>query len=271
MDCGMEAMNSASKEFSQVPVLVLCGGRGVMFDERQHERSNKALISIRGKPLVWWVMGHYALHGARDFVLATGLHSERFSDALTAAGARREGEILCVTLGDQHCRIRLAPTPVEATTAARLHACRPLLGNAERFALTYSDTLSDVDLSAEMRFHRQQQIAATLLGTRYPVRFRILGIRQGEFRVRAFAPRPVIESTLINGGYYIFTQEVWSPAYGLASAVALENEPLERLAAAGQLAAFEHKGSWQHCDSERDLAELERLARQLEERLAASA
>lgn len=262
-------MNNASKEFTQVPVVILCGGKGVLLDGAPTERHNKGLIPINGKPMFWWVMRHYAAYGATDFLLATGLQGERFGDALLAAGATKQGDVFQITLGATLCHVRLVPTPVGATTAARLLACKPWLGGAERFAVTYSDTLSDVDLSAEMRFHRQQQLTATLLGTRYPVRFRILGIRQGEARVRAFAPRPVIESTLINGGYYIFTRDLWNSSYGIDPSVALENETLERLAGAGQLAAFEHKGNWQHCDSERDIAELSRLARQLEDRLAA--
>lgn len=262
-------MGSAGTEFRKIPVVILCGGRGVLLNEKFFELHNKALTIIRGKPLVWWVIAHYVLHGASEFILVTGLQGEHFFDVLTSAGAVRDGdsESLVIRFGNVHCRIKLLATPVEATTAARLLACKPLLGDAECFALTYSDTLSDADLSAQVRFHRRMRMVGTLMGIRYPVRFRILGIRNGEATVRAFAPRPVIESTLINGGYYLFTHDIWDPLYAIEPDVALENAPLEKLAAAGQLACFEHKGRWQHCDSYRDRADLERLAVQLEGRV----
>lgn len=252
-----------TNEFQQVPVVILCGGLGLRIDETQG-RQNKALIEVEGRPLVYWVMQHYALHGAGEFLLATGFQGERFGAALEAAGAGVGADgVYALELAGHACRVRLVPTPLEASTAERLLACRPLLAGAERFALTYSDTLSEADLGAEMRFHQGQQLVATLLGTTYPVRFRILGMRQGESLVRAFAPRPVIEAASINGGFYIFTPALWDERYGVSAGVALENQPLERLAAAGQLAAFESKAAWQHCDAERDLAPLARIAQRL--------
>jgi glucose-1-phosphate cytidylyltransferase len=256
-------MKNATNEFNQISVVILCGGKGVILNEQQNQRLNKGLILIRNKPLFWWVMFHYALHGANDFMLATGFQGEQFGAALEAAGATAvagQPDCFSVTIAKMSCRVRIVQTAKDATTSERLLACKPWLEKAERFALTYSDTLSDVDLSAEMRFHKNQKLVATLVATKYPVRFRILGMRQGEAIVRAFAPRPVIDAASINGGYYIFTRELWNETYGLVKSAALEDQPLERLAAAGQLAAFEHKGFWQHCDAERDLAELDKLA-----------
>jgi glucose-1-phosphate cytidylyltransferase len=260
-------MKNLTNEFNQIPVAILCGGKGIILDEQQNQRLNKGLIQVHDKPLFWWVICHYSLHGATDFILATGFQGERFGAALETVGATADaGQPGCyvVTIAATTCRVRLVPTAQDATTGERLLACKPWLTQSERFALTYSDTLSDVDLSAEMRFHKSQKLVATLVATQYPVRFRILGIRHGETVVRAFAPRPVIEMASVNGGYYIFTGKLWNDAYGISKTVALENQPLERLATAGQLAAFDHKGSWQHCDAERDLAELERLAQQID-------
>jgi glucose-1-phosphate cytidylyltransferase len=263
-------MNSAVNEFDQVPVVVLCGGRGVIFNEQHAQRQNKALVEVHGQPLFLWVLRHYALHGASDFVLATGLQGDQFGPALESAGATAAGDgRYTLSLGGRDCAVRLVPTPDDAPTAARLLACRPYLANAARFAMTYSDTLSDIDLGAEMRFHKQQNLVATLLAATYPVRFRVLGMRQGESLVRAFAPRPVIESAAINGGYYIFTQALWEERFGVTAGGALEDKPLEALASAGQLAAWEGKGRWQHCDAERDLAALDKVAAALEEQLSA--
>lgn len=256
-------MNDPTNEFNQVPVVILCGGNGIMLNERHNQRVNKGLIEIHGKLLFLWVMHHYALHGASEFILATGFQSEQFGFALKDAGAKANTDKLdCydVMIAKMTCSVRIVTTIKNATTAERLLACKPWLDQAKYFAVSYSDTLSDVDLSAEIRFHKSQNVVATLVAARFPVRFRILGIRAGETLVRAFASRPVIEAAKINGGYYIFTNALWKDIYGLKKLVALENQPLEHLAAAAQLTAFKHSGRWQSCDVERDFVELEEIA-----------
>jgi glucose-1-phosphate cytidylyltransferase len=260
-------MNNAVNEFHQVPVVILCGGNGIMLNEQTKQRVNKGLVEVLGKPLFLWVMHHYALHGATNFMLATGLHGEQFGISLLNAGAKADADnsdSYEVTIAQAVCRVRIVTVAKDATTAERLFACKPWLEQVDRFALTYSDTLSDVDLSAEMRVHMSQGLVATLVATKFPVRFRVLGIRSGEAIVRAFASRPVIEAASINGGYYIFTKELWKEVYGLDRLGALEDQPLERLAASGQLSAFEHHGIWQNCDTERDLSELSKIAEQLD-------
>lgn len=256
-------MSDSTNEFNQVPVVILCGGNGIMLNERQNQRVNKGLIEVHGKPLFLWVMHHYALHGASEFILATGFQSDKFGSALEAAGARINTDkpgCYDIMIAKITCSVRIVSTILNATTAERLLACKSWLDQAKNFSVSYSDTLSDIDLSAEIIFHKSQNVVATLVSTRLPVRFRILGIRAGETLVRAFASRPVIESAKINGGYYIFTNALWKYIYGLEKLIALEGQPLERLAAAAQLTAFKHSGRWQSCDAERDLVELEEIA-----------
>jgi len=258
-----------STELARVPIIVLCGGKGVLQETTQIQRTNKALIRVMDKPLVYWVIQAYALHGATEFILAVGFQAEQFGAALQSAGAEvvaGEADRYTLNLGSARCQLQLVFTAPEATTGARLLSCREALnamGPRDFFGLTYSDTLSDVDLGAEMRFHQTQGRVATMVAARMPVRFRVLGIRTGDVLVRAFAERPVIEGAPINGGYYLLSPKFWQVASSLSASTALENEPLEQLAAAGQLAAFEHRGSWQTCDAERDLIELRRLAAEL--------
>lgn len=255
-----------SNQLTQTPVIILCGGKGVMLHETQNARTNKALVRVQDKPLFYWVMKSYALHGANEFILAVGFQAELFGPELLAIGAKAvQGSLnqYIFVFGERVCRLQLVITHPALSTGGRLLACRSTLealGEREQFAVTYSDTLSDIDLGAEMRCHKKQGKIATMVAAKLPVRFRVLGIRASEILVRGFAARPVIEGASINGGYYIFSPEFWHAADTLTPKVALEEEPLEQLAAAGQLVAYEHKGAWQTCDAERDLLELNRLA-----------
>lgn len=221
-----------AQDFTDVPVILLCGGRSGVLHAKTPNPCNKALLQLQDKPFFGLGIRRYSLYGARNFILATGIQGDAFAPALRALGAQASGsdpQVFHLTVHNHPCQIRLVRTGVHANSAQRLLACKPRMEGASRFALTYSDTVSNVDLGAEMRFHKAQKLVATLVFTRPPVRFRILGIRQGEALVRAFAPRLVIENTCINGGYYIFSAALWDSDYGVAHNVALESQPLERL------------------------------------------
>lgn len=258
-----------SSELKNTPVVILCGGKGIIIDGACSERTNKALINIGDLPMFWRVIQTYVLHGASKFILATGYQGNKFGETLEQIGAlQADGSPNCyhVLLGQQNCYVTLVNCGPDASTASRLLACKAALdatGDYDHFAVAYSDTLSDVDLGSEMQFHKKSGLICTLVAAKMPVRFRVLGIRPGEVLVRGFAARPVIEACTINGGYYLFSQNFWNVAHLLTHSIALENEPLEHLAAAGQLVAYEHRGAWQTCDAERDLPELDRIARQI--------
>lgn len=266
--------NIVSTSLQKVPVVILCGGRKVLLSDGKCIAKNKALVEVRGKPLFWWGLLQYMLYGASDFILSTGVQAESFGDALLTLGAKQ-----CATdrnryelniLG-QDRQIRLVESGENTTTGERFLACRSYLNSVKVFALTYSDTLSDVNLGAVYDFHRKHGKVATLVGAKFPIRFRILGIRYNEINVRAFASRPVIESTSINGGFYYFTDAIWDDEFHLTKNHALETEPLEVLAASKQLAAFDHPGRWQNFDSERDLMEIASLAQALEMKITKTA
>jgi glucose-1-phosphate cytidylyltransferase len=262
--------NIASNSLKNVPVVILCGGRKVLLNNGSYIPRNKALVEVRGRPLFWWNLFQYALYGARDLILSTGVQADSFHDALLSLGAKKSvSDRNCYTLDilGQDCQIRLVESGEDATTAGRLLACRSYLNSAKVFALTYSDTLSDVNLSAVYDFHQKHGLVASLVGAQLPIRFRILGIRYNEIKVRAFASRPVIEAASINGGFYYFTDAICEDRFHLIKKHALENEPLEALAAAKQLAAFDYAGKWQNFDAERDLDEIASLAKVLEMRM----
>jgi glucose-1-phosphate cytidylyltransferase len=77
----------------------------------------------------------------------------------------------------------------------------------------------------------------------------------GDGLVRAFVEKPRSEHW-VNGGYFCFGPAV---ADVLDPGTALEREPLQRLAAAGELRAFRHEGFWECMDTYKDAVELNDL------------
>lgn len=260
-------MVNEKKILENIPVVILSGGRGIFLKKNQSLRLNKGLVSIYNKPLFLWVISHYLIYGARDFIIAVGIQFEDFVKELKkyVVNESLNENLFIVNIYGVNCKIRLVQTPVLANTTSRLLACKNYLSECNDFAMTYSDTLSDTDLVMEYKFHKNKNLIATLVSARFPVRFRVLGIRSGEEIVRGFSSRPVIENSSINGGYYFFSNNIWSY---LKDDDPLENYTLEKLASIGQLIAFDHNNNWQNLDSEKDLLPLEAIAKLLEKNLA---
>jgi glucose-1-phosphate cytidylyltransferase len=163
----------------------------------------------------------------------------------------------CVTPSSKQCedwRVHLTETGYETNTGGRLKRLEPLLRDGP-FMLTYGDGVSNVDLGALLQFHKAQGRLATITAVRPPARFGGL-LFKGDL-VRAFTEKPQTGEGWINGGFMVFEPGVFDYLTGDDSN--LEFDALERLAAAGQLAAFRHEGFWQCMDTLRDKRLLESL------------
>jgi len=121
--------------------------------------------------------------------------------------------------------------------------------------MTYGDGLSDVDIGASVAVHRAQGVAATMTVVRPPARFGAAELA-GD-RVVAFREKTQADSGFINGGFFVLEPAVLDLIEG--DGTVWERAPLERLAAAGQLAAFRHIGFWQPMDTLREKLLLEEL------------
>jgi glucose-1-phosphate cytidylyltransferase len=154
-------------------------------------------------------------------------------------------------------RIALVDTGAETMTGGRLKRAAPYLGD-QVFCLTYGDGLADIDIGAEVAFHRRHGKLATVAAVQPPGRFGVLNIDSND-RVSSFEEKPSDEIGWINGGFFVLEPPVLDYIGG--DATSWEREPLAKLARDGQLAAFRHTGFWQPCDTLRDKRELEALWR----------
>ena len=121
--------------------------------------------------------------------------------------------------------------------------------------MTYGDGVSDVNIRRLLDFHAASGLLATLTAVRPPGRFGALEL--DEARVVAFQEKPVGDGGWINGGFFVLSPAVLD--YIAGDDTVWEQEPLERLAREGQLAAYRHDGFWQPMDTLRDKRQLEEL------------
>jgi glucose-1-phosphate cytidylyltransferase len=221
--------------------VILCGGRGTRLQEHTREIP-KPLVEIGGEPIVGHVIGSYAAQGFRRFLLATGYKGE-----LIEAYARAHDWPTGVT-------VRCLDTGPDTPTGGRIKLLeRELLGE-ERFCATYADGLADIDLIALLAEHQRHGALATMTVVRPQLQFGITELG-GDGRVHGFREKPRSQDW-VNGGFFCFERGALSH---LTPASVLEREPLQGLAAAGQLRAHRHEGFWECMDTYKDAVALNDL------------
>ena len=200
----------------------------------------KALVEIGGRPILWHVIQIYAAQGFERFLLATGYMGEAVAEFAAAEHWPEGVKVECVDTG------------LDTPTGGRVAALADRLGG-EAFCATYADGVADIDLGGLLDFHREQGALATVTVVRPNLQWGVAEL-SGD-AVTGFVEKPRSEHW-INGGFFCFEPRALS--YIGAESV-LEREPLERLAANGQLRAFRHEGFWDCMDTYKDAVELNDL------------
>jgi glucose-1-phosphate cytidylyltransferase len=215
------------------PVVILCGGRGTRLQERT-QSIPKPLVEIGGEPIVWHVIQLYAVQGLRRFVLCTGYKGELIESFVASHDWPAGVEVSCVDTG------------LDTPTGGRIARVREHVAGGT-FCATYADGVADVDLRGLLAFHGAHESTATMTVVRPELQFGVTEM-DGDDRVVGFREKPRSEHW-INGGFFCFEPAMLDE---LEDSSTLEREPLERLAAAGELRAFRHTGFWDCMDTYKD-------------------
>ena len=221
------------------------------------------MIEIGGKPILWHIMKLYSAHGANDFVICCGYKgyvikeyfANYFLHMSDVTFNMRDNTMKVHDQRAEDWNITLVDTGDESMTGGRLRRVADYVKDEEAFCFTYGDGVSDLDISATLAFHKAHGKAATLTATFPPGRFGALDIQKGQ--VLNFKEKPKGDGALINGGFFVLSPTVLQ--YLEDDSTTWEQEPLMKLAAEGQLMAYEHPGFWQPMDTLRDKHYLEDL------------
>jgi glucose-1-phosphate cytidylyltransferase len=245
-------------------VVILCGGQGTRLRQETEVRP-KPMVEIGGRPILWHIMKLYAHYGLKEFVLCLGYKGYQIKEFFLNYEARmkdftvRLGAAPAVKFHNGHPEegwtVTLAETGETALTGARVRSARRYLDGP--FCLTYGDGVCDIDLDGLLRFHRSHGRIGTITAVRPPGRFGELRI-EGR-RVNSFVEKPQVTEGLINGGFFVFEPEFVDRYLDNRDDLVLEKEPLQRLAADGQLMVWQHDGFWQPMDTYREWKLLEDL------------
>ena len=221
----------------------------------------KPLVPVGGKPILWHLMKLYAHHGFREFVLCLGYRGDLIKDYFLNYEAMAND--FTIQLGrqarvayhgehqEQEFSVTLAETGQDTMTGGRIKRVGCYL-DGETFMVAYGDGLADVDLKDLLAFHQHHNRIATVTAVQPVSRFGMLDIAPGQ-RVRAFNEKPR-GGAWASAGFFVFQRRILD--YLTDDACILEREPLERLAAEGQLVAYPHTGFFFAMDTYREYRQL---------------
>jgi glucose-1-phosphate cytidylyltransferase len=244
-------------------VVILCGGLGTRLREETEYRP-KPMVPVGDQPILWHIMKLYAHFGHSDFILCLGYKGDvikdyfrnyQWSTSDVTLKLGRDPEICYHGNHDEeNWRVTLMDTGQNTMTGGRLKRALKHIKD-DQFLLTYGDGVADVDINTSIDHHRKSGGVVTLSAVQPSGRFGDLSIDGST--ISAFHEKPEKETGYVSGGFFVVDRRVEN--YLGDDSCVLEREPLERLAAEGNLKAYKHQGFWQCMDTYREQQMLEAM------------
>ncbi len=243
--------------------VILAGGYGTRISEESTLRP-KPMVEIGTQPILWHIMKIYAEHGITDFIVACGYKGEMIKEYFSRiflSSADVTFDLGANSMEIHHARVdpwrvTCVDTGLSSLTGGRLRRVRDYLDD-ETFCMTYGDGVSDIDITAELAYHREQGLLATMAAIKPPGRFGAFSLHPDEAKVTNFHEKPKGDGAWINGGFFVLEPKVLD--YIKSDQESWEQAPMQTLAEEGQMAAYRHTGFWQPMDTLRARNVLEDL------------
>ena len=245
-------------------VVLLAGGFGSRISEESQYRP-KPMIDIGNQPILWHIMKEYAYYGHDEFIICAGYKQQFIKQWFTEYFLRNSDVSFDyrnggneMTIHETHTepwRVTVVDTGLNTMTGGRIQRIQKYVGD-EPFLMTYGDGVCDVDINKLIAFHKKNGKIATLTAVLQDQSKGVLDIG-GDNAVKSFREKQVSDGVPINAGYMVLQPEIFDYIEG--DDTVFEKEPLEQLAAKGELMSYIHKGFWQCMDNMREKEMLEKL------------
>ena len=244
-------------------VVILCGGQGTRLREETEYRP-KPLVEIGGRPILWHIMKRYASYGFREFVLCLGYRGSMIKEYFLNYEAMNSD--FSISLGkkaeirfhgahdEQDYKVTLVDTGLESMTGGRIKRVQRYIEDPH-FMVTYGDGLADIDVAKLVDFHTAHGKLATVTTVKPTSRFGMLDI-DGAGKVARFVEKPRLDGA-VNAGFFVLSRKIFDLLPG--DDCIFEREPLEKLAADGELMAHHHPGFFHAMDTYREYVYLNEL------------
>lgn len=238
-------------------VVILAGGFGTRISEESYLKP-KPMLEIGGKPILWHIMKEYSYYGFHDFVICCGYKQhvikEWFADYYlnnsdVTFDFRDNNNMTIHNNVAEPWKVTLVDTGLDTMTGGRIKRVQKYIGD-ETFMLTYGDGVCAVNIQELLEFHKSHGKIATLTAVSLGQRFGVLNVLE-DGMIDSFREKSNDDGSRINGGYMVLEPAIFDYIEG--DETAFEKEPLETIAAKGELKAYLYDGYWQCMDTKREM------------------
>jgi len=244
-------------------VLLLAGGMGTRLSEETDIRP-KPMVEIGGRPILWHIMNLYSRFGHNEFIVLLGYKGYYIKEYFANYFLHQSDVTIDLSTnkmdvhnnGSEPWRITLVDTGATTMTGGRIKRVRSYVGD-ESFMLTYGDGLSNIDMNAQLNFHRSHGKAITMASVQPDGRFGTFECK-ADGSVSRFLEKPKGDGSWINGGFFICEPRVFDYIPDGDETV-FEQQPLQNLAIDGEMFTYQHHGFWKCMDTLKDKKDLNEL------------
>ena len=243
-------------------VVLFCGGLGTRLREHS-DTIPKSLVNVGFRPIIWHLMRYYAHFGHTDFILCLGYRGDmirdyflNYKETLTNDFTLSEGgkRIELHSRDLDSWRITFVDTGLHSNIGQRLVQARRYIADDEMFLANYSDGLSALPLDSQILALQSSPAIASFAAVRAPHSFHAVNCDQ-QGVVTGLGPMRG-EDIYINGGFFVFRQEIFDY---IDADDELVEKPFQRLIAERKLLAYRYDGYWQCMDTFKDKITFDRM------------
>lgn len=244
-------------------VVILAGGYGTRISEESQYKP-KPMVEIGEMPILWHIMKHYSYYGFNEFVICAGYKQhvikEWFANYFLHTSDvtfdfSNDNNVIVHNKHAENWKVTIVDTGIDTMTGGRVKRIEEYVQD-DTFMLTYGDAVSNVNLMELVDFHKKHKRCVTLTTVSIAQQKGVLDIDENN-TVKSFREKDDEDGAIINGGFMVCNRGIFNYLYD--DNTILEQDPMKRLAAEGELKSFYHQGFWQCMDTKREHDRLETL------------
>lgn len=245
--------------------VIFAGGLGTRFSEKT-QYMPKPMIEIGCKPILWHIMKIYASYGINEFVICAGYKQNVIKEYFMnyfmlntdVTFNLADNSVQLLENHSENWKVTVVDTGLNTMTAGRLKRVRKYVGE-ESFCLTYGDGVADLNIADTIQKHKESGKAVSMTVYKPAGRFGSVHIDPQTNVVQSFEEKPDGEGNWINAGFFVCEPKVFDYLPDDADPIMFEREPLQQIAAAGDMHAYKHRGFWKPMDMLKDNMDLEKM------------